>query len=271
MDISATIHFDVTTSIRSDSILREAKGFSPNHSDSKACQFYMLDKHQDRILAAISAFKWPKALRGEISKLQEHLLAHVNSTYRDATGRPLKIRVTLSCTGDMKITSVPVPIVGVESLFPPFLSDLLEPLPNGVPPSFRIFVSPVLTTPDQFTAHKTTRRASYDDVRSFLPVHPLSSSDTTPPPEIILINHDYEIMEGSITTPYFFRGGEWITPAACCGGNLGTTRRHALERGLCNEGVVMKTSVHPGEKVVLSNGVRGFGWGSIEELPMLQE
>lgn len=73
-------------------------------------------------------------------------------------------------------------------------------------------------------------------------------------------------MEGSITTPYFLRGERWVTPIASQGGNLGTTRRWALETGLCVEAHVARTSVHLGEVVWLSNGVRGWGWGKVEEL-----
>ena len=78
-------------------------------------------------------------------------------------------------------------------------------------------------------------------------------------------------MEGTITTPYLLRAGEWITPSAQCGGNLGTTRRYALEAGLCKESIVMRESVQAGEKVVLSNGVRGYGWGYVEALEDTRE
>lgn len=71
-------------------------------------------------------------------------------------------------------------------------------------------------------------------------------------------------MEGTLTTPYFFREGRWITPAEECGGNRGTTRRWALDAGLCEEGVVGRESVREGEVVWLSNGARGFGWGVVE-------
>ena len=76
-------------------------------------------------------------------------------------------------------------------------------------------------------------------------------------------------MEGSVTTPYFNHSGRWITPAESCGGNLGTTRRWALEKKLCEEGYVNVNSIQVGslgERVVLSNGVRGFGWGRVEPL-----
>lgn len=71
-------------------------------------------------------------------------------------------------------------------------------------------------------------------------------------------------MEGSITTPYFWRGERWVTPSADSGGNLGTTRRWALERGLCAEGKIGRESVVVGETVWLSNGASGWGWGKIE-------
>lgn len=264
-----TADFEITTSIRSDKVLELLKESSLDVSAPRSCQFYILRRHQDRMLAALLAFNWPQTLKAKISNLQDHLHAHLASTYGDSTfGNPLKMRVTLSSSGDMDITSAPVATVGRISLFPSSLSDLLEPLYAGIPPTFRVFLSPAPTKPDQFTIHKTTQRTMYDEIRSYLPPHPSLSAAESMPAEVLLINRTGEIMEGSITTPYFYRGGAWITPAASCGGNMGTTRRFALETDLCEEGVVLKSSVSVGEKVVLSNGVRGFGWGTVEDLPM---
>ena len=81
------------------------------------------------------------------------------------------------------------------------------------------------------------------------------------------MNEDGDIMEGSLTTPYFWRGGAWVTPKAESGGNLGTTRRWAVERvENLVEGRVERVSVEIGEKVWLSNGVRGWGWGKVEKI-----
>lgn len=148
-----------------------------------------------------------------------------------------------------------------DALFPLDLNDLF-----ANPSTFDVFVSPITTTPNLFTSHKTTNRAQYDEVRSLIPAVSNQSDEQRLRrfAEILLINCNDEIMEGSITTPYFLRAGEWITPSAQCGGNLGTTRRYALQAGLCKEGIIMRGSVCAGEKVVLSNGVRGFGWGCIE-------
>ena len=81
--------------------------------------------------------------------------------------------------------------------------------------------------------------------------------------EVLIVNDRLEIMEGCKTTPYFRRGDKWITPAAECGGNLGTTRRWALESGLCEEAVVKGGSVKYNDIIVLSNGAKGFQSGVV--------
>ena len=169
--------------------------------------------------------------------------------------------MTLSSSGIIDVISSPTPYVTLDALFPLNFNDLFT-----IPPTFDVFVSPVTTTPSLFTSHKTTNRAQYDEVRSLIPVVSNHSDEQRLRrfAEILLINRNGEIMEGSITTPYLLRAGEWITPSAQCGGNLGTTRRYALEVGLCKEGIIMRESLYAGQKVILSNGVRGFGWGYVE-------
>ncbi len=46
---------------------------------------------------------------------------------------------------------------------------------------------------------------------------------------------------------------------------MGTTRRWALETGLCSEMAILRSDVKAGEVVWLSNGVRGWGWGRVEK------
>ena len=87
--------------------------------------------------------------------------------------------------------------------------------------------------------------------------------------EVLLVNEKGEIMEGSFTTPYFNQGGTWNTPAENSGGNLGVTRRWAISNGRCKESLITSHSVKIGscsDSIVLSNGVRGFGWGRLEFL-----
>lgn len=103
---------------------------------------------------------------------------------------------------------------------------------------------------------------------------PQSDQNTSPRKgqmdEILLasqcVEHGTMLMEGSITTPYLLCEDGWCTPSKFCGGNLGSTRRWALEAGLCREGFIRIDDIPGliGSKILLSNGVRGFGWALLE-------
>lgn len=147
----------------------------------------------------------------------------------------------------------------LRKLFPLELSHLSPPPDSR---TWRILVSSKISAPSQFTKHKTTNRAVYDDAREEL----YSTGDWGwgSLSDVLLVNTEYNVMEGSITTPYFYRRGRWVTPPAAHGGNVGTTRRWALEKGLCVEEAVPVSSLRLGERMWLSNGVRGWGWGHLE-------
>ncbi|KAL2045198.1 hypothetical protein N7G274_002280 [Stereocaulon virgatum] len=263
-DSSTQNDFKIMTAIRSDALLASVPIQTSLSPGFKPSQFYMQDFHRDRMLAAAVAFNWPQKPMEMISNLERLLSAHLKCKYKDSCyASPLKVRVIIFRGGAMNVTSIPVPAVELVCLIPTSLAELLAQLPI-----FRIYISPTCTSPSPFTSHKTTKRVQYDVIRALLPSSSEQSDVEISPllAEILLVNTSGEIMEGSITTPYFLREGGWITPAAESGGNLGTTRRYALEQGLCKESIVMKESVQLGERVVLSNGVKGFGWGFIEKL-----
>ena len=106
------------------------------------------------------------------------------------------------------------------------------------------------------TRHKTTERPMYDCARTLL-------ENPSQAEEVLLQNTRGEIMEGSISTPYFWRDQRWTTPAETCGGNLGTTRRWALDKGIAVEGIIKMGEIDIGETLILSNGVHGFSVGII--------
>lgn len=64
--------------------------------------------------------------------------------------------------------------------------------------------------------------------------------------------------QGSITTPYFYRNGKWVTPAISCGGQEGTTRRWAVQEEIACYGVIKADTLRHGEVIWLSNAVKGF-------------
>lgn len=128
-------------------------------------------------------------------------------------------------------------------------------------PTYEIFIDTGVTIQTPHTSFKTTHRPHYTASRDRGIPNPDDLMH-----EVLLWNDSGLITEGSLTTPYFYRKGKWITPAVELehhGGQQGTTRRWALERRLCEEGIIEKKSIRDGERVWLSNGVRGFGWGRV--------
>ncbi|KAJ3472838.1 hypothetical protein NLG97_g10686 [Lecanicillium saksenae] len=113
----------------------------------------------------------------------------------------------------------------------------------------------------EFTHHKTSKRDMYNETRSRAGI---AMGDHK---EVLMVNaEDGGIMEGSITTPYFWRGNRWITPPVSAefssslgsGGNNGTSRRYALERNLAVEEPIKAKDLIDGEECWISNGVSGF-------------
>lgn len=72
--------------------------------------------------------------------------------------------------------------------------------------------------------------------------------------------------EGELRTPFAGRWGHSLRSAKVgSGGQRGTTRRWALAQGMCMEEPVSVDTVRVGETVWVSNGVRGFGRGTVVE------
>ncbi|EON63241.1 hypothetical protein W97_02468 [Coniosporium apollinis CBS 100218] len=73
--------------------------------------------------------------------------------------------------------------------------------------------------------------------------------------------------EGELRRPFPGRWGHSVRSekVAGGGGQRGTTRRWALQKALCVEEPVSKDTVRAGEGVWISNGVRGFGYGTVIE------
>ena len=216
--------------------------------------YYMLTYHLDRMLAASQALQWPLAIQALSDESALNWLRDNLDKHRGIMYWSWKMRVVLSRTGMLTVTrSECGRDISNDAAFPGKLS-LSPPLATQ---TWRIQLSPVPFPTTIYTQHKTTFRSHYDFARSHLTGDNLGV-------EVLLMNHAGEIMEGSLATPYFFRNGKWVTPAKKCGGNQGTTRRWALEKGLCEEGIVLGDELKNLEIIWLSNGVRGFGWGFME-------
>jgi len=266
-DVSADAsneHWYIMTSIRIDPQL---------YDHLRTTRYYMLRYHQTRMQNAARCFGWheaEKTLQGDegsqnLVNALDTFVARSSDKEVMLTSTSYKLQVVVDRTGLFHVSASEVPKISIANLYPKSLS-ALDSSPGAT--AWRVFVSPVSTTPSMFTKHKTTHRGKYDEVRKYIPAWAVDARDPGNKgtmPEILLVNTQGEIMEGSITTPYFFRNGRWITPPAASGGNIGTTRRWALESGLCVEEVVNMRDVETGESVWLSNGARGWALGTVTE------
>lgn len=292
------IEFDIMSAIRSDVVLIHSKENIRVNATVEGTlareplQFYMLNYHRDRMLDAAKAFHWDTSpLEGTeaFGDLMEMLHDHLEREHDDREYvSPLKVRwsgprkasnsdtihqlrIAYSADGKFTIAS-DGPRPGAASIDTPpakvrhnLVSDLYPSSLSAVADNpeylrWRVFVSSNKVKKSLFTTHKTSDRRVYEKALAEVPTlkaHPFYK-------EVLLVNDDDEVMEGCITTPYFKRGVDWITPQESCGGNLGTTRRWALEKGLCKFGVVEIDSVKDGEKIILSNGARGFQLGIVD-------
>ncbi|CAG8983173.1 hypothetical protein HYALB_00003999 [Hymenoscyphus albidus] len=278
--------FALFTSLRYDPILLT---HAPNTQDweppaTAPSPYYMLPLHRDRLVQAAEHFDWPLAVAAVSGPAGfKNLLSRLETSIDSTSTTPLRVRVVLTKEGTMTIETSPTPPVELENLFPsriPPPASIREAVPSVSPltggaltsPGGKLYGDPPLTNPfiicpdtirtppSSYTSYKTTARDMYDGARSRLGI-----KEWTERREVLLLStKDGEIMEGTLTTLFFWREGSWVTPAVSSGGQIGTTRRWALEKGLCKEGVLKVDSLLEGEECWISNGVRGFHAGVVK-------
>ncbi|KAI1336809.1 aminotransferase [Xylariaceae sp. FL0016] len=266
----------IFTTIRYDPELLKApnQGFTGIGWNQNPSPFYMLDLHRDRMLNAARHWRWPAAVQGlegdqGLTMLQDLLLK--------ATGErnhAHRVKVTLSKDGAFNLEVHPTPPKDLNNLFPTQLpayppEGVSQPTVRGLPaktPEYEIFVNKEMTVASEFTHHKTTHRPMYDEPRHQAGISPGDLK------EVLLVNSSNgSVMEGSISTPYFWRNNRWVTPPVTSdfavaqgdGGNNGTTRRWALGRNVVTEETVPADSLVNEEQCWISNGVQGFVYGRV--------
>jgi 4-amino-4-deoxychorismate lyase len=219
---------------------------------------YLLPYHFDRLKTAaamIKNFQCPDAmsdLKSFERKIHEAIKDSKSgdpSTQPDPDDAPKQTPVTRGKiswwpNGHLEILLVPVP-----QTFPTLLPASFN---NHPAPSWTVTLDDQPTLTSLYLEIKTSYRKEYDRARKSAGLEPKSTK------EVLLYNDNSEIVDGSITTVYFYREGKWVTPRA--GGLEGTTRRFALENELCvmAESAVRVESLRDGEIVWLSNAFRGF-------------
>jgi 4-amino-4-deoxychorismate lyase len=206
--------------------------------------FYMLDLHRDRILRAATYWGWEKVVevldgKEGLQMLENSLLLKIHSDEKS----PMRVKVTFSQDGQLGCEVSPTPATALANLFPGKLhapgkfdadgntsAEAAEEQHLRQDP-VEVVIDPRSTSASQFTHFKTTHRPMYDAARQRTRI------DAVAHKECLLVNEaNGMIMEGTISTPYFWRNGMWTTPCigptygVGSGGQDGTTRRWVLER-----------------------------------------
>lgn len=255
--------FQIISTLRYDPELAKA-AIPTSYPEPRSSSYYLLAYHYDRILAAAADFGWEAA----VSKLQRDFtgdmaaFAAAIDEYIPDLACPWRLRILLCHSGDISVEATSTtPFSSHIFLLPPaptFDSLSIDPGDtNEQQAQWELRLDTQPTEPSVFTKHKTTARGVYNTARQRANI--LSPKQTA---EVLIYNPAGEVMEGSITTVYLKKrpnGNDgWITPPLSSGGNSGTTRRYALEAGICSEATVRIDELVDGESVWLSNGARGF-------------
>ncbi|KAK3714528.1 Aminodeoxychorismate lyase [Vermiconidia calcicola] len=162
----------------------------------------------------------------------------------------LRIYVRTYISGCVTTEVKPVPRIPLDALFKTTFG-----IPSQLPRTteWTVTLDTQATSISESTMYKTSSRYPYYRARAHAGI-----LNPTAKKEVLLYNPEGKILDGSSSTPYFYRDGKWVTARSSCGGLQGTSRRWALENGLALEGVVSKDSLAVGEVVWFSGGSGGF-------------
>lgn len=170
----------------------------------------------------------------------------------------IQLRIALSSNGGLSTSISTVTPVSLASLFPASLDQI------SLEVAWKLHLDKIPSEVSPHSTFKTTCRDPYTTARARL-----SLTDYALLEDVLIFNREGKVLESSISSVYLKRDGKWVTPTArsategadTC--QRGTTRRWALEAGLCEEGTVHLASMGEEEIVVVSNGVKGFGSGMV--------
>lgn len=184
--------------------------------------YLLLDQHLQRLAGSAAYFGFSfdsDTLRKRLAQLGQGLSGiH-------------KVRVLLAPDGTVTLAAQPVGV----------------PDP-GAPPATAAVSRQRVTSSDPFLYHKTTRRALYDRE---LRAHPDCY-------DVIFLNDQGELTEGSFNTIVVSLHGELLTPALDCGLLPGVLREELLQVGAIREAILTLDDLYRADRIWLVNSVRGW-------------
>ncbi len=158
--------------------------------------------------------------------IAEHALREHAADYATA----MRVRLTLDEQGKIEITDAPL---GADAA------------------PWRYAISQYrINSDDPYRAHKTTRRALYDEEHAR---YTKEGAD-----EVLFLNERGEIAEGSRSNVFIERQGKVVTPPISSGALPGTLRAELIAEGRAEEAVLTLRDLELANGVYLGNSVRGL-------------
>jgi 4-amino-4-deoxychorismate lyase len=152
-----------------------------------------------------------------------------------------RIRLLLSANGQLDIQTAPLPAL------------------QGVP--FIALTRLKLKSTEPLLQHKTTYRPWYEPTTQWLTQHPDFF-------DLIFLNEQGELCEGSRSNIYLLKDGVWLTPALSSGLLGGVLRRQLLETGQAKEATLTPSDLTADKTSIrLSNALRG--WFNVQISPSI--
>ncbi|MBU2580941.1 MAG: aminodeoxychorismate synthase component I [Alphaproteobacteria bacterium] len=186
---------------------------------------FLEQRHFDRLRASAAYYAYALDVERVRSAVGAGIEPHKDET--------LRVRLTLAEDGTPTVT---VTVLGADSK--------MEVM--------RFVVSPTrLNSANPFLYHKTTRRELYDE--EWQKYHDEAGAD-----EVIYLNEDGDLAEGSRTSIFVERDGTLITPPLSAGLLPGTLRAELIASGRAVEGRLGLEDLAMAENCYLGNSVRGL-------------
>lgn len=219
---------------------------------------YLLPYHFDRLklaAATIKGFHCPEAMSSlEAFEREVHAALEKSQCEESIIRSDADVEAKQAAVSRGKVSWWPsgrleVTLIPSHQPFPILLPKSFDDIPDS---PWTVLLDDQPTETDLYLGIKTSYRKAYDRARQS------GGIDLKSTKEVLLYNRDGDVVDGSITTAYFYRDNKWVTPQS--GGLEGTTRRFALESGLCSTATpsVNVESLKDGETIWLSNAFRGF-------------
>ncbi len=108
-----------------------------------------------------------------------------------------------------------------------------------------------ISSDNVYLYHKTTNRAFYDDEHKRM-------CDMHGVDEVVFLNENGQLTEGSRTNIFIEKAGKVFTPRLSAGLLPGTLRRRILDRGEAVEAQLTPDDISSSDAVYLGNSVRGL-------------